>query len=110
MSVLNRQSLEVRNLMNQVNLNSGEQTQSLRSIAGALSEVESVTQGTAASAEESAAASEELNGQAAEMQHLARHLRTLVGRGGNGLGTSSLMKSVSRLDIPASEFAPGIGD
>lgn len=111
MQVINRHSLEVRNLMNQVNLSSGEQTQSLRSIAHALSEVESVTQGTAASAEESAAASEELNGQAEEMQHLAQHLRTLVGRSNTSdAGASSLLKSFNKIGLPTNSMAHGIGD
>jgi hypothetical protein len=58
---------------------SREQTQGISQINTAVSEMDKVTQSIAASAEESAAAAEELNAQAGTMKHSVAELLELVG-------------------------------
>ena len=64
---------EVNDLVAEIAAASGEQSQGIEQINIGMSQLDQVTQQTAANAEESASASEELNGQATEM-------RALVGR------------------------------
>lgn len=55
---------KVKGLISEVSEASQQQTQGIQQVAEAIAQMEKVTQSTAANAEESAAASEELNGQA----------------------------------------------
>ena len=69
----------VKGLVDEVSEASHQQTQGLDQVATALSQMEKVTQGTAATAEESAAASEELSAQANTTMEVVHQLRVLVG-------------------------------
>ena len=60
-----------------------------------------ITQGNAASAEESASASEELNSQAVEMNELVSVLTNIVGS--TGTGTASVTHSNMRQSKPLAE-------
>jgi methyl-accepting chemotaxis protein len=62
---------------------SHEQTQGIVQINGAVSEMDKVTQSNAASAEESAAAAEELNSQAGALKQAVKELVQLVGESGD---------------------------
>jgi methyl-accepting chemotaxis protein len=61
---------------------SHEQTQGITQINSAVGQMDKVTQSNAANAEESAAAAQELNGQAAAMKESVAALLQLVGGGG----------------------------
>jgi len=78
----------VKTLVDEVNLSSQEQARGIEQIAKAIVEMEKVTQKTAANAEESASAGEELNAQASQLLNLVRNLREMVG-GDAGLGGAS---------------------
>lgn len=69
----------VKTLVDEVNLSSQEQARGIEQIAKAIIEMEKVTQRTAANAEESASAGEELNAQASQLLNLVRNLREMVG-------------------------------
>jgi len=70
---------QVDELVAEVASASREQTQGITQINTAVSQVDKVTQANAANAEESAAAAEELNGQAELMKQTVRDLTRLVG-------------------------------
>jgi methyl-accepting chemotaxis protein/methyl-accepting chemotaxis protein-1 (serine sensor receptor) len=78
----------VKTLVDEVNLSSQEQARGIEQIAKAIVEMEKVTQRTAANAEESASAGEELNAQASQLMNLVRNLREMVG-GDADLGGAS---------------------
>jgi len=69
----------VKTLVDEVNLSSQEQARGIEQIAKAIVEMEKVTQRTAANAEESASAGEELKAQADQLLNLVQNLRELVG-------------------------------
>ena len=71
----------VKALVEDVSEASRQQTQGLDHVAQALSQMERVTQHTAATAQESAAASEELSAQAATTLEVVGQLQALVGTG-----------------------------
>jgi methyl-accepting chemotaxis protein len=62
-----------------VNIGSQEQAKGIEEIARALTEMDKVTQGTAASAEQSASASQEMSAQAQALSHIVDQLRTMAG-------------------------------
>ena len=66
-------------LAEEVALSSTEQAQGLSQIAKAVAQMQQVTQRTAATAEESASAAEELNAQAATIKDIVRDLSSMVG-------------------------------
>ena len=68
---------KVKTLVDEVNLGSQEQARGIEQISKS-SQMDRVTQGNAASAEESASASEQMSAQAEALQNIARDLRTLV--------------------------------
>jgi methyl-accepting chemotaxis protein/methyl-accepting chemotaxis protein-1 (serine sensor receptor) len=72
------QALEMKTLVDEVNIGSQEQKKGLDQIARAISQMEQVTQQTAASAEESASAGEELNAQAETLRGSVADLTRLV--------------------------------
>jgi methyl-accepting chemotaxis protein/methyl-accepting chemotaxis protein-1 (serine sensor receptor) len=72
-------SRQAKGLAESVNNASGEQAQGIQQMAGAVVELERSNGQTAAQAEECAAASEQLNAQAARMMTMVSHLRELVG-------------------------------
>jgi methyl-accepting chemotaxis protein len=71
-------TVKVKTLVDEVNLGSQEQARGIEQISKAISQMDQVTQGTAASAEEGASASEELSAQAEAMGHAVRKLARLV--------------------------------
>ncbi|SEG66213.1 methyl-accepting chemotaxis protein [Bryocella elongata] len=74
-----RCSEQLRGLMARVSTGATLQSSNLHSIHSELSVMEQITLRTAAAAEQSAAASQELSSQASEMHDLARSLRGFVG-------------------------------
>jgi methyl-accepting chemotaxis protein len=65
-------------LIQEVHQASGEQAQGIDQISKAMHEMDKVTQRTAANAEESASASEEMNAQAVQMKEIANELKLVV--------------------------------
>jgi methyl-accepting chemotaxis protein/methyl-accepting chemotaxis protein-1 (serine sensor receptor) len=74
-------TVKVKTLVDEVNLGSQEQARGIEQISKAIAQMDQVTQGTAASAEEGASASEELSAQAEAMQHAVTKLSRLVDSG-----------------------------
>ena len=72
-------STQVKTLVDEVNMGSQEQARGIDQIAKAVAQMDQVTQGTAASAEESASASQELSAQAQALNQIVRELGALVG-------------------------------
>jgi len=70
----------VKGLVDEVSVASRRQSQGVDQVSQAIAELEKVTQTTAATAEESAAASEELTSQAVIARTIAERLEQLVGR------------------------------
>jgi methyl-accepting chemotaxis protein/methyl-accepting chemotaxis protein-1 (serine sensor receptor) len=70
--------LNIKNLVDQVSVGSKEQSQGIGQIRRSLTEMENVTQGTAANAEETAAAAQELSGQSASLKEIVTRLNTMV--------------------------------
>jgi len=97
-------------LIDNVSQASGEQSRGVSDISNAVGQLDNVTQSNAANAEESASASEELSGQARELNVMVGVLSSIV-NGGNGPTGSSLTggsipkAKQRRSPVPAS-FAP----
>jgi methyl-accepting chemotaxis protein len=77
---ISESSSKVKMLVEEVNLGSQEQACGIEQVSKAIAQMETVTQTTAANAEESAAAGEELNAQAEELESIVASLDALVGR------------------------------
>jgi len=75
---------KVAQLIGEVSVASNEQAEGIEQINTAVSQMDKVTQSNAANAEESASASEELSGQAKELNDMVNVLVRLVGGGGRG--------------------------
>jgi methyl-accepting chemotaxis protein/methyl-accepting chemotaxis protein-1 (serine sensor receptor) len=73
-------------LVDEVNLGSQEQARGIEQIAKAIGQMEQVTQKTAANAEESASAAEELNAQSEAMRDIVERLTAMVGTGNGASG------------------------
>ena len=71
-------ALEVKHLVLDVSQGGEEQSRGVKQISDALTSMEQITQRTAASAEESASASQELRAQASSMQEIVKALDILV--------------------------------
>lgn len=76
---ITEESAKVKTLVDEVNLGSQEQTRGIEQIGKAIIRMEQVTQTTAANAEESAAAAEELNAQSEALKDIVARLTSLVG-------------------------------
>ena len=72
-------STKVRSLVKEVDRGSQEQSRSIDQISAAVTQMQRVTQNTAANAEQSAAASAEMNSQAGAMATIVDRLQELVG-------------------------------
>ena len=72
----------MKRLVDEVSVASRQQAQGIDQVSQAIAQMEKVTQTTAATAEESAAASEELNAQAQGSMTVIRQLEVLVGSAG----------------------------
>ena len=69
----------VKALIDSLHVSSGEQARGVDQISSAITQLEQVTQNTAASAEETASSGEELNSQAAALKVIVGNLEALVG-------------------------------
>jgi methyl-accepting chemotaxis protein/methyl-accepting chemotaxis protein-1 (serine sensor receptor) len=76
---ITEESARVKTLVDEVSLGSLEQTRGIEQIAKALTQMEQVTQQSAANAEESAAAAEELTAQASTLMEVVEQLGSMVG-------------------------------
>jgi methyl-accepting chemotaxis protein len=81
-------SERVKSLVHEVSAGSQEQVKGLDSISGALVQIEQVTQRSAAGAEQSAAAAQELNSQASALQGILARLTGMLGEGNQGFRAS----------------------
>ncbi len=70
---------KVKDLVAEIAAASGEQSEGIGRITNAIGEIEKATQGNAATAEETAAASEELNAQAEMMREMTAEINQVVG-------------------------------
>lgn len=75
---------KVKVLVDEVNASSEEQARGIDQISKAMTQMEQVTQRTAASAEECASAAEELSSQSEAMKDMVERLTAMVGSGGAG--------------------------
>jgi methyl-accepting chemotaxis protein len=73
------ESAQVKALVDDVNRSSQEQARGIEQIGSAITQMEHVTQTTAASAEESASASEELMAQSEALKEIVGHLASMAG-------------------------------
>jgi methyl-accepting chemotaxis protein len=71
---------KIKMLVDEVNVGSQEQARGIDQVSKAISQMEKVTQTTAANAEESAAAAEELTAQSGTLKDIVERLTALVGR------------------------------
>jgi methyl-accepting chemotaxis protein len=92
---ITEQSAKVKVLVDEIHTGSREQSRGIEQVAGAMSQMQQVTQSSAASAEESAAAGRELASQAETLKHLVDELNILVGKSGTPAGPAQ-QKSPSR--------------
>ncbi len=72
-------TVQVKRLVDEVSVSSGEQARGIEHIAKALTEIEGVTQQAAASAQQSAAASASMSAQSVAMDKVSRQLVAMVG-------------------------------
>lgn len=84
---LTEQSSRVKTLVDEVNLSSQEQMRGIEQIGKAITQMEHVTQSSAASSEESASAAEELTAQSDALKHVVAELMLLVQGGGQATAT-----------------------
>jgi len=92
--------VKVKGLVEEVSLASHRQAQDIAQVSQAMAQMERVTQTTAATAEESAAASEELNAHAESAMGVVARLQALV-------GTNSTTKAAHR-EAARTSRSPGI--
>jgi methyl-accepting chemotaxis protein len=85
---------------------SSEQSQGIHQVNTAVSQMDKVTQSNASGAEESAAAAEELNAQAAAMQQSVTDLRRLITSTGDGVGESHPISGGAIAMPPAPRRSP----
>ncbi len=76
-------SARIKVMVDEVSLGSEEQSRGIDQIGKAISQMEQVTQTTAANAEESAAAAEQLNAQSEAMKDVVAQLQAMVGGAGS---------------------------
>ena len=103
------ESAKVKTLVDEINLGGQEQTRGIDEIGKAMSQMEQVTQKTAANAEESASAAEQLTAQSETLKDIVARLAAMVGGAAaapqrSGASASSLTarrQAVSRRTRPA---------
>jgi methyl-accepting chemotaxis protein len=79
--MITEESARVKTLVEEVNLGSQEQARGIDQIGRAITQMEQVTQKSAANAEESASAAEELNAQSDTLADIVERLTAMVGGG-----------------------------
>ena len=72
-------TVEVKRLVDEVSVSSGEQARGIEHIAGSLTEIERITQQAAASAQQSATASSSMTSQSEAMDQVTQQLVAMVG-------------------------------
>jgi methyl-accepting chemotaxis protein len=96
---------KVGELVGEIAEASKEQSQGIEQVNIAVTEMDKITQQNAANAEESASASEEMSGQAAQMKDMIQELVDLVGGNHNGNGKSPSNTQISDIQNIAIETA-----
>ncbi|PLX47948.1 MAG: methyl-accepting chemotaxis protein [Desulfobulbaceae bacterium] len=94
--VANEASEKIATLITEISTASGEQARGIETINSSISQIENVTQENAASAEETASASEELASQIMAMDQTVRELQRMVG----GKGSRASRHGNSEGDVP----------
>jgi methyl-accepting chemotaxis protein len=92
-------TVKVKGLVDEVNEASRQQAQGIDQVSQAIVHMEKVTQGTAATAEESAAASEQLNGQAETSLQVVAQLAALVGGAAAATPVAPVSRAQSRTPV-----------
>jgi methyl-accepting chemotaxis protein len=92
-------AVRVRGLIDEVSVASGQQSQGIEQVSQAVTQMEKITQTTAATAEECAAASEELTAQAHASMDTVEELSALV-------GVASEATATRKVKAPAAASAP----
>jgi methyl-accepting chemotaxis protein/methyl-accepting chemotaxis protein-1 (serine sensor receptor) len=77
--VITHDTLKVKSMVDEVHSGSQEQARGIEQISRAITQMEQLTQTTAANAEESASAAEELNAQSEALQQIVGRLTAMVG-------------------------------
>jgi methyl-accepting chemotaxis protein len=88
-------AVKIRSLVDEISAASQEQSLGIEQINKAVAEMDTVTQQNAANAEESASASEEMNGQAEQLKNFVWDLTTIIDGNGNGMIAESRSESLS---------------
>ncbi len=96
-------SVKVSELVSEIAAASIEQAQGIEQVNHAIGEMDQVTQRNAATAEESASASEEMNSQANEMKILVTHLNSMIKSNSNA---KQKRKVALKGKIPVSDGSP----
>ena len=78
---ITEQQVQVKTLVDEVNVGSEEQARGFEQISKAISQMEQVTQRTAANAEESASAAQQLHAQSETLKEVVESLAAMVGGG-----------------------------
>ena len=91
---------KVENIIDEIAVASGEQSEGIDQIAKTIIEMEQVTQLSAANAEESASVSEEMNSQAAQLKSFVGELITLVEGSNEKKGSGYITSRTERQRIP----------
>jgi methyl-accepting chemotaxis protein len=107
---ITEESGKVKTLVDEVNLGSQEQARGIEQIGKAITQMEQVTQKTAANAEESASAAEELNAQSENLKEIVDRLTGMVGGGeaANGHGRQS-HRRIAKASPPRQQKESAIG-
>lgn len=100
LGVIVSKARQVDQLVAEIATASDEQNQGILQINGAVSQMDKVTQANASNAEETAAAAEELNSQAAMMRDSVLALRRLVDGGGNSNSSAKPTTPVAHSAAP----------
>ena len=97
------ESTKVKFLVDEIHVGSREQSRGIDQVSKSVLQMEHVTQGTASSAAESAAAAEELNAQSQNLKEIANDLAAMVG----SLDRTNSGPAPSTLFNPAIDRSPG---
>ncbi len=99
-------SSKMKILVDEINLGSQEQSKGIDQISRTIHEMEKVTQSTAANAEESAAAAEQLTAQSQSVIEIVDHLNTLVGVSASSSNFSGLRSNIHRISTNGTRKPP----
>jgi methyl-accepting chemotaxis protein len=100
------ESSKMKLLVDEINLGSQEQSKGIDQISRTIHEMERVTQGNAASAEQSAAAAHQLTAQSQSVKDIVEHLNALIGASSQSSGPNGLRPSIHR--VAASSTGPAV--